>query len=283
MKNSSPRILAGEYLVLKHVWQGHLSTIFKCVAISTREVVAVKVLNPLLSSEPDMVRRFEREYEILKRLQHRQVVKAIRLVEDRANAGHCMVLEYIDGTSIRPRLRRGQAFTLGDTICIAQQLCSILSYIHGKKVVHRDIQPSNVMICGPLQVKLLDFNIAQVPAGFLNGVYDDIANSEHVAGTAAYMAPEQIRGEHVDGRADIYSLGCMMYEMVTGKTPFIGSSYAVLYKQLNAEPMPPSIHNPAVPSELDHIILTAMRKRVEDRYQSAQDLQAELSKVLDRL
>lgn len=280
MKDMRKSAFQTEYAIIAQIWRGHLSTIYKCKQISTERIVAAKVLHPFYATDPVMLVRFRREINILTMLDHPHIVKVIDSIEDVQAKIYVAILEFLDGESMRSRMMRNGFFSSQEAVSLVSQICSALSYIHEKGIVHRDIQPSNIVILRDGLIKVVDFNIAQVASDGPN-VLGPSKEVEPVAGTVQYMSPEQIRGEIVDRRADIYSLGCVLYEMVTGRPPFVASnSYAVLYRQFNEKPSPPSMHNSSIPQQLENIILKAIEKKPELRYQSVEELTGVWRKLL---
>ena len=183
-------------------------------------------------------------------------------------------MEFVDGASLKERIRRRKTLEVEATLPLLRQLCDGIQAVHEAGVVHRDVKPSNVLVTREGDVKVCDFGLA-----FTEGVgLTRITQTGASMGTPEYMAPEQIEGRRVDSRADIYSLGALMYEVFTGELPFVGeNSMAIIMQHLNRAPLPPSTRNPALPVWLERIILRAMEKEPSRRFQSMDEIRRELA------
>ncbi|MEX2100452.1 MAG: Stk1 family PASTA domain-containing Ser/Thr kinase [Acidimicrobiia bacterium] len=231
--------------------------------------VAVKVLAPGFATDPTFVARFRREAQAAASLNHPNIVAVYDWGEDGDN--YFIVMEYIAGRTLRDVLRTYERLPAMEAARIAAEIADALSFAHRNGVVHRDVKPGNVLLTTAGQVKVADFGIARAERS------DDLTKTGSVMGTATYFSPEQAQGLELDGRADVYALGVVLYEMLTGVAPFIADNpVSVAYKHVREPPVPPSHVNPDVPDAMDRIVLTAMAKDPNRRYQSAADLRADL-------
>ena len=273
----SGRTLGGRYLIESLLGRGGMSSVYKATDPNLKRTVAIKIIHPHLSEHPEFVKRFEQEAAAVAKLRHPNIM----LVHDFNHEGgvYYIVFEYIAGNPLDNRLKdlkeAGLRQPLEETIQIMTPLCEAVGYAHERNMVHRDLKPSNVVINLLNQPILLDFGIAKLVGG----------GSVHTAtgatiGTAAYMAPEQVVGEEVDHRADIYSLGVMLYEMACGRPPYKGqSALTVMMKHVN-EPLPDiRLYNSNLPDVFNAILEKALGKKPQDRFSSALEMAAALREV----
>jgi serine/threonine-protein kinase len=248
-----------------------MSTVYRATDVTLGRTVAVKVLLPALADQdPTFARRFQREARAAAALDSSAVVTVYDTGVD--DAGQYIVMEYVDGQSLADLLRDGQPLELSEALRIGERVASAIAAAHAAGILHRDIKPANVMVGSEGTVKLLDFGIARK----LDGA--TLTQVASVIGTAAYMAPERAAGEPGDARADIYSLGCLMFAMLTGRPPFGGEvAAAVLHQQLNAEPRAPSRLRTGIPPELDALVLAMLAKSPDARPRSAGEVGAALA------
>ncbi len=232
--------------------------------------VALKVLSPELSRDPTFVERFRREAQSAAGLNHPNIVGIFDWGQEHGTS--FIVMEYIDGQTLRDLIHREGRVAPGQVADIGADIAAALSFAHQNGVVHRDVKPGNVLITTAGQVKVTDFGIARA-----GGANDGLTRTGAVMGTATYFSPEQAQGIAVDGRSDVYSLGVVLYEMVTGQPPFTGDSpVSTAYKHVREPVVPPSTVVPSVPPELERVITTCLMKEPDDRYQSADDLRTDL-------
>jgi serine/threonine-protein kinase len=245
--------------------------------------VAVKQLRADLSADDTFQARFRREAQSSAALNHPSIV-AVYDTGDAVNShgAHVpyIVMEYVEGQTLRDVLRgaeNGRKILPERALSITGDVLSALDYSHRSGIIHRDIKPANVMVTPAGQVKVMDFGIARAIADTSSAMTQTAA----VIGTAQYLSPEQARGETVDARSDIYSTGCLLYELLTGRPPFVGESpVSVAYQHVRETALPPSQLNPDVSESVDAIVAKSLAKRVEDRYQSAGDMRRDIERVL---
>jgi beta-lactam-binding protein with PASTA domain/tRNA A-37 threonylcarbamoyl transferase component Bud32 len=235
--------------------------------------VAIKVLAPQYADDPNFVTRFRREAQAAARLSNQNLVSVFDTGSD--DGVHYIVMEFVEGRTLAEFLAGGGRIMPERAIDIAMHVCVALEAAHAQGVIHRDIKPGNIMLNQRGDVKVSDFGIARVTT-----TAETVAQTAAVLGTASYLSPEQAQGQTVDARSDIYSLGCVLYEMVTGRAPFLGDSpVAVASKHVLEQPIPPSRLNPDVTPDLDAVILRALAKNPANRYQSAEEMRADLERL----
>ncbi|GAA1723453.1 Stk1 family PASTA domain-containing Ser/Thr kinase [Aeromicrobium alkaliterrae] len=242
--------------------------------------VAVKQLRPDLASDPTFQERFRREAQSSAALNHPSIVAVYDTGEAPNQQGTSIpyiVMELVEGQTLREVLRDGRKILPERAMTITADILSALDYSHRSGIIHRDIKPANVMLTPSGQVKVMDFGIARAIADASSAMTQTAA----VIGTAQYLSPEQARGETVDARSDIYSTGCLLYELLTGRPPFVGDSpVSVAYQHVREEARPPSQLNPDVSMSIDHIVAKSLAKRVDDRYQSAGDMRRDIERAI---
>ena len=242
--------------------------------------VAVKQLRSDLASDPTFQERFRREAQSAASLNHPAIVAVYDTGEGIDKDGHVapyIVMEYVEGQTLRDVMRDGRKLLPERALDITADVLSALDYSHRSGIVHRDIKPANVMLTPSGQVKVMDFGIARAIADASSAMTATAA----VIGTAQYLSPEQARGETVDARSDIYSTGCLLYELLTGRPPFVGDSpVSVAYQHVREEARPPSALNPDVSTSIDAIVAKSLAKRTDDRYQSAADMRKDIDRLI---
>ncbi len=265
-----PRLYSGRYQVTHLIARGGMAIVYRAQDTLLNRPVAIKTLYPELSADPQFVEGFRREAQAAANLSHPNIVPVFDWGED--NGTYFIVMELIDGTSLADMLRGGRTLTASHSATLMAQVAAALGYAHRNGVVHRDVKPGNILIASDGQVKVTDFGIAQAMS-----VEDQLAEEGSVMGTATYFSPEQAEGAAVDGRSDIYSLGVVLYEMLAGRPPFIGDSpVAVSTQHVHGTVAPPTEFNSTIPSDLQAIVMEALAKSPEQRYQSAEDLRSDL-------
>ena len=259
------RVLNGRYELESRLGEGGMATVFGGSDRLLGRKVAVKVLSRHYARDKTFVERFRREAQAAAGLNHPNVVSVFDTGSD--NGVHYIVMEHVDGRTLADVLRQEGALPPDRAAEIAVHVCRALSSAHEKRMVHRDVKPGNVLLTPDGTVKVTDFGIARIPSG------EPLTATGSVMGTASYLSPEQATGGRIDARSDIYSLGCVLYEMLTGKPPFDGkSAVSIAYKHVGEEPTAPSAVNPAVPAGLEAVVAKAMAKDPADRYQSADEM-----------
>lgn len=261
----------GRYEILSLVGRGGMGVLYRARDPRLERDVALKMMLVDFRADPAARERFQREARAVARLQHRNVVTIHELGE--VDATPYIVMEMLGGSDLDALLRRGEPAAATAKLDIGIQLCEGLAYAHSQGIVHRDIKPNNVRVLDDGSVKILDFGIAR----FVNNT---LTQSGTIMGTPSYMAPEQILGQPLDGRADLFAAGVLLYELLAGRKPFAGDSpTAVAYQIVNADPPPLLSVAPGLPDALGHVVAHALRKRPEDRYQHAAELAADLRTV----
>src|SRR5579883_2889531 len=242
-----------------------MASIFRGTDLRTGKQVAIKVPHPEMESDPVLFDRFKREQDIGKALDHPGVMKVF-VDEDRSRL--YMVMEWVEGRLLRKILDEEKKLPPERAVKIAIGICNALDYIHSHGVVHRDLKPENIMVDASDHVKLIDFGIA-AQAGSRRLTFAKLSN---VMGTPEYISPEQVKGKRGDGRSDIYALGVMLYEMLTGAAPFKGPNpFAIMNERLLNNPVPPRELRPEVSPELQEIIYRALERDPRNRYAHARE------------
>ncbi|MBG6099313.1 Stk1 family PASTA domain-containing Ser/Thr kinase [Nocardioides luteus] len=273
-------ILAGRYEVGELLGRGGMAEVRKGTDHRLGRVVAIKRLRMDLASDATFQARFRREAQSSAKLNHPSIVSVYDTGEEKTDDGVAqpyIVMEYVAGRTLRDVLREGRKILPERALEISSDVLNALDYSHRNGIIHRDIKPGNVMLTPAGDVKVMDFGIARA----LNDVQSTMTQTAAVVGTAQYLSPEQARGEQVDARSDVYSAGCLLYELLTGRPPFVGDSpVSVAYQHVREHAQPPSAHDPSLPRELDAIVMKSLAKRVEDRYQSAQAMRTDIERYL---
>jgi serine/threonine-protein kinase len=258
-------VLGDRYQVEARIGAGGMAEVYRGVDPVLNRPVAIKILLPQFARDASFVDRFRREAQAAARLNHPNIVA----VYDTGSSDDTqwIVMEFIEGRTLQDFLSGDRRPTPEQACEIAEHICDALAAAHARGVIHRDIKPGNVMVTRSGAVKLMDLGIARLIAG-----PETAPQTSAVLGTAAYMSPEQAQGASVDARTDLYSLGAVLYEMLTGRPPFTGDSpVAIAYKQVNESPPLPSAINPDVSPQLDAVVLRALSKNPANRYQSAEE------------
>lgn len=268
--NDSPRVLSGRYELRHLVARGGMADVYRAQDRLLDRPVALKILFPELSVDRSFVERFRREAQAAANLSSSNIVPVFDWGED--GSTYFIVMEYIDGHPLSAMLRGAGPLQPERAAEIAADVAAALSYAHRHGVIHRDVKPGNVLITDEGAVKVTDFGIARAV-----NTEESLTQTGAVMGTATYFSPEQAEGRHVDARSDLYSLGVVLFEMVTGRPPFMADSpVAVASKHVRETPPTPREVNPAVPPTLEAIILTCLAKSPDARYPTADALRSDL-------
>ena len=264
---------AGRYEIVGELGRGAMGVVYKAVDPVIGRTVAVKTIR--LSEEgtglsrPELLGRFQTEARAAGLLTHPNIVVVYDAGEE--DGLYYITMELVEGKSLQALLDGGHAFPLPRILRIMEQTCSALQFAHERNVIHRDIKPANLMLCADDTVKVTDFGTAKILQ------FGTVQQTSHVMGTPSYMSPEQVKGRAVDGRSDIFSLGVMLYEMVTGEKPFPGQNITtVIYKIVNEEPVPPRQIDPSIHPGISAIIMKALVKEPDQRYQNCREMLEDL-------
>ncbi|MCX4982076.1 Stk1 family PASTA domain-containing Ser/Thr kinase [Streptomyces sp. NBC_00572] len=275
-----PRRLGGRYELGSVLGRGGMAEVYLGQDTRLGRTVAVKTLRADLARDPSFQARFRREAQSAASLNHPAIVAVYDTGEDYVDGVSIpyIVMEYVDGSTLRELLHSGRKLLPERTLEMTVGILQALEYSHRAGIVHRDIKPANVMLTRTGQVKVMDFGIARAMGD--SGM--TMTQTAAVIGTAQYLSPEQAKGEQVDARSDLYSTGCLLYELLTVRPPFIGDSpVAVAYQHVREEPQPPSNFDPEITPEMDAIVLKALVKDPDYRYQSADEMRADIEACLD--
>ncbi|MCW2523524.1 MAG: hypothetical protein JWO63_1859, partial [Frankiales bacterium] len=272
---TQPRLVGGRYEIGELLGYGGMAEVHKARDLRLGRDVAVKVLRSDLARDPSFQNRFRREAQAAAGLNHPSIVGVYDTGEDGDPAGvddavsPYIVMEFVEGRTLREVLKSEGPLPPRRAMEIVAEICAALDFSHRSGIVHRDVKPGNVMITDTGAVKVMDFGIARALAD--NAA--TVTATSAVIGTAQYLSPEQARGESVDARSDVYSTGCLLYELLVGHPPFTGDSpVAVAYQHVRENPRIPSSENPAIPPALDSIVMKSLAKNQLNRYQSAGDM-----------
>jgi serine/threonine protein kinase/beta-lactam-binding protein with PASTA domain len=276
---TQPRLLGGRYELDGIVGRGGMAEVFRARDIRLDRIVGVKTLRDDLARDQTFQARFRREAQSAASLNHPSIVAVYDTGEDMVGSLPVpyIVMEFVDGRTLRDLLRDDRRLLPERAAEITDGVLRALDYSHRNGIVHRDIKPGNVMLTRSGDVKVMDFGIARA----VSDGQATMTQTAQVIGTAQYLSPEQARGERVDARSDLYSTGCLLYELLTGRPPFTGDSpVAIAYQHVKENPVPPSQVDPEVPAWADAIVLKAMQKDPADRYQSAGEMRNDIQRAL---
>ena len=274
-----PELPGARYQLEGVVGRGDMTEVFRAQDISLDRIVAIKRLREDLAPDQTFQARFHREAQSVASLNHPSIVAVYDTGEDMVGpiSVPYVVMEYVDGRTLRDLLRDGRRLKPARALEIVDGILRALDYSHRNDIVHRDIKPDNVMLTRTGDVKMMDFGIARA----LSDSQITTTQTSQVIGTAQYLSPEQARGEQLDARSDLYSTGCLLYELFTGRPPFSGDSpVAIAYQHVRENPVPPSQVDPEIPRWADAIVLKAMAKNPADRYQNAAEMRADIQRAM---
>ncbi|MEZ0339183.1 Stk1 family PASTA domain-containing Ser/Thr kinase [Mycobacterium sp. pV006] len=275
---TTPRQLSDRYEVGEILGFGGMSEVHLARDLRLHRDVAIKVLRADLARDPSFYLRFRREAQNAAALNHPAIVAVYDTGEADTPTGPLpyIVMEYVDGVTLRDIVHTDGPMEPQRAIEVIADACQALNFSHQHGIIHRDVKPANIMISKTGAVKVMDFGIARAIADAGNPVTQTAA----VIGTAQYLSPEQARGVKVDARSDVYSLGCVLYEILTGQPPFVGDSpVAVAYQHVREDPVPPSQRHSGISPDLDAVVLKALAKNPDNRYQTAAEMRADLVRV----
>ncbi len=262
--------IGSRYKVVKLLGRGGMGAVYLCRDEELQRDVALKVIRPEIAADPDVLDRFKREIQLSSRVTHRNVLRVYDLGE--ADGVRFLTMQFVQGEDLSSLLKRSGAFPVARLTYLFRQICEGLAAAHDEGVVHRDLKPQNIMVDAADHVYLTDFGLAKNLGGTA------MTELGAVMGTPAYMSPEQVRGEAVDKRADVYSLGVILYEMASGATPFSGGSvYEVMMRRLTTAPKPITDLNPSIPAYLRKIMERCLAVDPAARYQTAHEVLADLN------
>jgi serine/threonine-protein kinase len=281
--STTPRVLGGRYEVGELIGRGGMADVHLGHDTRLGRTIAIKMLRSDLARDPNFLTRFRREAQSAAGLNHPAIVAIYDSGEDSVEGPggtHTplayIVMEYVDGVTLRDHLTRSIPLDPAEAIRYTEGVLDALAYSHRMGIVHRDIKPGNVMLTTSGQIKVMDFGIARAIAD----TAATMTATQAVVGTAQYLSPEQAQGQTVDARSDLYSTGCLLFELLTGRTPFTGDSpVAIAYQHVGEQPQPPSVWNPGVGGDLDAVTLHALTKDRDARYQDAQSFRDDLENI----
>lgn len=274
---TTPQHLSDRYELGEILGFGGMSEVHLARDLRLHRDVAIKVLRADLARDPSFYLRFRREAQNAAALNHPAIVAVYDTGEAETATGPLpyIVMEYVDGVTLRDIVHTEGPMPSKRAIEVIADACQALNFSHQHGIIHRDVKPANIMISKAGAVKVMDFGIARALADA-----NSVTQTAAVIGTAQYLSPEQARGEKVDARSDVYSLGCVLYEILTGEPPFTGDSpVAVAYQHVREDPVPPSQRHNDISPELDAVVLKALAKNPDNRYQSAAEMRADLVRV----
>lgn len=275
---TTPQRLSDRYELGEILGFGGMSEVHLARDLKLHRDVAVKLLRADLAVDPSINLRFQREAQNAAALNHPAIAAVYDTGEVQTPNGPLsyIVMEYVDGVTLRDVVRTDGPMRAERAVEVIGDACEALNFSHQRGIIHRDVKPANIMIGPAGAVKVVDFGIAKAIADSDKGVTQPGA----VIGTAHYLSPEQARGDRVDARTDVYSLGCVLYEIATGVPPFVGDSpVAVAYQHVRVQPVAPSKHNDEITADLDAVVLKAMAKNPDNRYQTAAEMRTDLIRV----
>jgi serine/threonine protein kinase len=265
-------LVAGRYEVVEEIGTGGMGNVYKVFDQKIHEMIALKLIKPEIGTDKTIIERFSRELKTARRIAHRNVCRMFDIGEEAGT--HFITMEFVTGEDLRSLIKRIGQLSVGKTIDIAKQVCEGLAEAHVLGIVHRDLKPQNIMIDREGKSKIMDFGIAR----FIRTKGVTITGT--IIGTPEYMSPEQAEGKEADQRSDLYSLGIILFEALTGKVPFEGDTpLSIALKHKTEAPPDPRQLNPQIPEDLNGLILKCLEKDKEKRYQTAAEIIAELDKI----
>ncbi|GAA4957651.1 Stk1 family PASTA domain-containing Ser/Thr kinase [Streptomonospora halophila] len=276
---SQPRLLGGRYELDQVIGRGGMAEVYRARDLRLDRMVAVKTLRHDLARDHTFQTRFRREAQSAASLNHPSIIAVYDTGEDMVDglAIPFIIMEYVEGRTLKELLDDDRRLLPERCAEVTDGILRALEYSHQNGIVHRDIKPANVMLTRQAEAKVMDFGIARA----MNDNQATMTQTSQVIGTAQYLSPEQARGERVDPRSDIYSTGCVLYELLTGQPPFTGDSpVSIAYQHVREEPVPPSQVDPEIPAWLEEVTLRAMTKDRDQRYQTAEEMRQDIQRGL---
>jgi serine/threonine protein kinase/Tfp pilus assembly protein PilF len=265
-------IFAGRYQIIEVLGKGGMGKVYKAIDKKLNEEVALKLIKPEIASDKKTLERFNNELKFARKIAHKNVGRMYELMEEKGT--HFITMEYVPGQDLRGLIRQTRQLTVGTAVSIAKQVCEGLTEAHRLGVIHRDLKPQNIMIDKEGMARIMDFGIARSVSG------KSITGAGVMIGTPEYMSPEQVESKETDQRSDIYSLGVILYEMITGRVPFEGDTpLSVALKQKTEVPQNPKEFNTQIPEDLCRVVLKCLEKEKQKRYQSASEVRSELENI----
>lgn len=265
-------IFAGRYKIVTELGKGGMGKVYRAIDQKIDEEIAIKLIKPEISADKKTIERFGNELKMARKIAHRNVCKMYYLGEEKG--AHFITMEYVPGEDLKSMIRMSGQLSTGMAIKVAKQVCDGLTEAHRLGVIHRDLKPNNIMIDKAGEARIMDFGIARLLKA------KGITGAGIMIGTPEYMSPEQVEGKEVDQRSDIYSLGVILYEMVTGRVPFEGDTpFTIGMKHKGETPQDPKKLNAQIPEDLNSLILKCLRKEKDQRYQSVGEVRSGLEKI----
>ena len=276
-KIAQNKVVVGRYEILSRLGSGGTSTVYKALDLVLKRFVAVKLLRAGTRTQEQLV-RLQREARAICLLKHPNIIDAFDFVVDGNNVP-VLAMEYVDGVSLDDLIKRKGPLELDDAIRVCEQICSALNYAHSHNIMHRDLKPANIIVqnTNPIEIKIIDFGIAK-----LSDEDGSLTNAGEIVGTPSFISPEQAQGGKVDYRSDIYSLGCLMYKILTGRNPFRGATVMETLQAQIHDDAPTLMEGNAsreFPDELEEIIAKALKKNPDERFQSMNEVSAALDEL----
>ncbi len=267
---------AGRYEIIEELGEGGMGKVYRVEDKKIKEEIALKLINPEIAGDKKTIERFSNELKFARKIGHRNVCRMYDLGEE--GKTHYITMEYVPGENLKGMIRMMGQLSPGQAISIAKHVCEGLAEAHRLGVIHRDLKSSNIMVDKDGNARIMDFGIARSLQA------KGITGAGVMIGTPEYTSPEQVDGKETDQRSDIYSLGVILYEMMTGRLPFKGdTSLSIALKHKTETPSDPRQFNVQIPEALSQAILRCMEKNKESRYQSAEELLSELGKIEERI
>jgi serine/threonine-protein kinase len=265
-------LFAGRYEIIEELGKGGMGRVYRVEDTQIKQEMALKLIKPEIAAEKKVIERFKNELKTARDIRHKNVCGMFDLGEEKGS--YYITMEYVPGGDLKRLIRRTKRLDTGTAISIAKQVCEGLTEAHGLGIIHRDLKPNNIMLDDEGRARIMDFGIAR------SLKEKGITGAGVMIGTPEYMSPEQVEGKEIDQRSDIYSLGVILYEMVTGQVPFEGDTpFTIGVKHKSERPKNPKELNDQIPDDLNSAILKCLEKDKEKRYKSAEELRSELSNI----